>query len=396
MRFCLFLIAAGALLGGWWMGGSARAAPPPPEPHPPRLNSAAVSPDGKMVAAGYTYDGMDDIPLIRLWDPATGKELLSITGPKWAVDYIAFTPDGKYVLSGGAMDGAFRLWDAKTGKAVRTFAADDFLSYGGALSADGKRLLTVGRKHTGQFGQPGEVYGEAQWRLWDFDTGKVRSSSAIREKGRDPAYLPASPDCTKVLYNGKLLDVESGRTLRSFDPPAAGVFSPNGKAAVFDVCQPGVDTTKDTYHLELWNLDDDRAPSVVGRLADGGESPPEVWNSDRDKQPVRFPTRGPGSSAPGFAHPGYSCWITFSPDGKGILTADSDGMLRLWDVAAAKQAWAVEMGDCKAAAFTAQGKEILAVGEVVSAIGPTYTPGGPGRMFFRYLDAASGKLVREP
>src|SRR5258708_5043579 len=47
------------------------------------------SPDGKeLVSVG------DDM-LIRIWDPATGKELRQIRGHRGGVECLAFSPDGK-------------------------------------------------------------------------------------------------------------------------------------------------------------------------------------------------------------------------------------------------------------------------------------------------------------
>src|SRR5262245_1955072 len=53
----------------------------------------AFSPDGKTVASG----GEDRT--IRLWDRATGKEIRRLAGHRSGVCRLAFTPDGKHLVS---------------------------------------------------------------------------------------------------------------------------------------------------------------------------------------------------------------------------------------------------------------------------------------------------------
>ena len=58
----------------------------------------------------------------------------SITG-------LAFTPDGKHILS-CALDSTVRLWDVATGAEVRQFRGHKAGVTGLALTADGKKLAT--------------------------------------------------------------------------------------------------------------------------------------------------------------------------------------------------------------------------------------------------------------
>jgi WD40 repeat protein len=76
------------------------------------VESVAFSPDGKFVLTG----GLDITA--RLWDINSGDEIRVFTSPaegvrsvvSSAVTSVAFSPDGKYVLIGSKEETA-RLWD---------------------------------------------------------------------------------------------------------------------------------------------------------------------------------------------------------------------------------------------------------------------------------------------
>jgi hypothetical protein len=69
----------------------------------------AFSPDGKLLAAS------DRSGKIVLWETATGRVGLELSGHKGAVHAVAFHADGKSLASTGA-DGTLRLWDIAEGK----------------------------------------------------------------------------------------------------------------------------------------------------------------------------------------------------------------------------------------------------------------------------------------
>jgi len=101
------------------------------------VTSLAFSPDGKTLAVS----SRDRV--IRLWDPATGKEGKELAGHLSFVNSIAFSPDGKKLVSGGN-DATARLWDATSGKEISRFHNSPRVSCV-AFSPDGQALALAHR-----------------------------------------------------------------------------------------------------------------------------------------------------------------------------------------------------------------------------------------------------------
>jgi hypothetical protein len=107
---------------------------PLPKPElPPGVS--AVSPDGRTIAVGQDAG-------LSLLDAQTGKILFKSLGHKAAILTIAFSPDGKGLVS-GAKDGRVCVWDVPTGKMTHMFVMP-----GGVatvqFSEDARRLIIIG------------------------------------------------------------------------------------------------------------------------------------------------------------------------------------------------------------------------------------------------------------
>lgn len=148
------------------------------------------SPDGKLLAtAGETMP--------TLWELPSGAKKLSFEGHGSSglftsrdVHALAFSPDGKMVVSGAA-DGSIRVWEAATGKVLKTFEEPEGIS-SVIFSPDGKILAATSK----------EVI------LWELATG--------RELGRITAGSEAgaralSPDGKLLAAVARLSHVEIWR-----------------------------------------------------------------------------------------------------------------------------------------------------------------------------------------
>ncbi|KAF5341901.1 hypothetical protein D9611_001390 [Ephemerocybe angulata] len=133
--------------------------------HSDAVAAVAWSPDGRYLVSGGGAGG--DGKTMRLWDLTVAQPLFEpMTGHTDEVWSVAYSPDGRHIAS-GSKDGTIRLWDAKTrqpvGKPIRTCHTEPVRAV--VYSPDGSCLATGSRDGT-------------IW-LWDARTWEPLSSPII-------------------------------------------------------------------------------------------------------------------------------------------------------------------------------------------------------------------------
>ena len=97
----------------------------------------ALSPDGR-VAAGTIHGS------IFIWDARTGVRVGTLLGHQNRVRGLAFTPDGRILLS-GANDGVARIWDLTSMRPIGSPIDHGNVVRAVAISPDGQLALSGGK-----------------------------------------------------------------------------------------------------------------------------------------------------------------------------------------------------------------------------------------------------------
>jgi WD40 repeat protein len=113
------------------------------------VQSVAFSPNGKRIVSGSAGGAGSQGNAVEMWDAGTGKPIWGpMTGHGAWVDSVAFSADGKHIVSGD-QSGEVRLWDADTGQPIGDPLTGHQESVNSvAFSRDGMRIVSVSDDHT--------------------------------------------------------------------------------------------------------------------------------------------------------------------------------------------------------------------------------------------------------
>jgi WD40 repeat protein/transcriptional regulator with XRE-family HTH domain len=312
--------------------------------HNSYVSSVAFSPDGKYLLTG-SQDGT-----ARLWDVATGSEVQVYSGEATGIFWVAFSPDGKTIAATG--ENTARLWDATTGQTLHVISGH---SGPLAFSPDGKYLLT------GSDNQTAKVWDIAAGREMQVFSGHTGNVNGVAYSPDGKTIATASDDLTAVLW-----DVTTGQEVREFRSHQGAVndvrFSPNGRF-LFTASEDGIARLWDLATAQTIRVFTGHAGAALmvkfspdGRLAGttAEDGITRVWD-------LQAPSPG-GMLLTG--HNSGVLRVAFSPDGKQAVTASVDNTARIWDIASGQTLVTItgHTDAVRSVTFSPDGKMVLTAG----------------------------------
>jgi WD40 repeat protein len=281
------------------------------------INSIAFSRDGSLIATGFGgYDRQSQKmldPALRVWTVHGDKRVDVGTGSSHQVTGVAFSPDGKTLLTAEGESGKAVLRNL-IGEPVQTIALDH---YGGASSAafspDGQSVFVGYYYHracwwtlTGSLIEPcAKVPGSVTAVAFSPD-GSLRMAAVGRPVVDEPADGP--PNAAYIWdKTGKEVAILKGHE----GPVLGAAFSPDGQT---------VATASGDSSLRLWNLGGQELQRLRGHV---GRVTSVAFTPSGDAI-----VSGSGHYSKGFTVLGLPGWE--EPNGVSELTGLSDHTARFW------------------------------------------------------------------
>ena len=288
------------------------------------IESTAFRPDGRTVAVGLGFDGID------LWDTKTDKLHQSLNGHhRWGVLSLAFSPEGAMLASGGE-DKIVNLWDMETKTHLQSFRGHKGDVFSVAFSPDGKTFASSSKE---------AVY------VWNIHSEKQLHSVIVSNAIGNIAFRPDGQLLTNQKKNniGLPLDMTIDKTLINRIKQKGSIFSkalsPNRQLLAIGLQSkiPPIGKRRDDTVL-LWNTTTgEHIRTLAGhldiitcvafstdgqQLASGSEDETILlWDLKNSKYPRIL-----------IGHNDKVLDVAFSPDGKTLASRSEDGIVLLWNL----------------------------------------------------------------
>ena len=316
----------------------------------------SFSSDGKQLAAS-------DGHLAKLWDATSGKERMTLAGHADEVLAVMFSPINNASIATASADGVVKVWDAASGQELLTLS-DPIPSYGSpratlAFSSDGTRLAH-GRNTT--------------VTVWELPSGQILQTIT------DPTL--ANINSVALKPNGNLLalgnsnstwglwDVSTGGNLRT----GFGHSSILSQVA-FDSSGKQLVTASEDGTAKIWDAATARELLTLAGHASGIEavtfSPDggKLATASRDTT-VRIWDISPRGGSEWFNLTGHTnaIWgLAYSPDGTLIATGSRDSTVKFWDAKTGAELFTLPgfIGDTSRIAFSPDSKRLLVNGSTL-------------------------------
>ena len=282
--------------------------------HRGHVTCVAFSLDGTSLVSGSSDE------TVKLWDVQTGGVAKTFSGHTSWVYSVSISADYTTIASGSS-DNTIKLWDIKTGECCYTTKQEGYVSHVMFSPTDPQHLISIS--------------DEKVWQ-WDANGHQIKPPF-------DGNHISFSSDGTQfVSCHGKTVtvhDSSSGATVYEFQITGSDAdqccFSPGSRFV-------GVSADKTVY---CWNITSTEPQLVETLIGHTGHitslvfSSPTTLISASGDESVKFWQIGAQSTDPTVVDPTSTplhsasiMTITLQEKYDIIITSDSDGVVKTWDV----------------------------------------------------------------
>ncbi|MEP7341779.1 MAG: serine/threonine-protein kinase [Acidobacteriota bacterium] len=314
--------------------------------HTAAVRRAVFSPDGRLLVS------VGEDKQVIVWDFAQQKRLKTLTDHTGWVTSVAFSPNGKWFAT-GSYDTTVIVWDASRLEKIKVLREHQGAVHAVAFSPNGRLLMSSSDE---------KLHGKTI-------LSEVERWGTVREFPRGSTYcnLLFSPDSRALIRGGVQWDLTSGKQMfedssmgglwGEFSPDAKWMVTglPNGSIGFWKLARLGEIVGGKLIASYRAHQDFSRvvAFSPDGKLVATGSDNVALWDAESRTLLARFD------------YDSIVWGVTFSPDGRWLVSTHGDGSILVWDVANRRRAASLNghANAVRAVALSPDGKQLASAGD---------------------------------